>query len=129
MNGQEILNAFLTAFPQHAKALKTHIADYGKLLPHIFYAETISEPLIQLLAETDDRPAAKKYCAFIEFMWSAGDESVKNVVDVTILERLSDDRVVWKRFGNEISAAFRRYINEDLLRSNGMMNSVEKLNG
>ena len=48
MNGQEILNAFLAAFPQHAEDLKTHIADYGKLLPHIFYAETISEPLIQL---------------------------------------------------------------------------------
>lgn len=128
MNGQEILNAFLAAFPQHAEDLKTHIADYGKLLSHIFYAETISEPLIQLLAETDDRPAVQKYCAFIEFMWSAGDESVKNVVDVTILERLSDDHVIWQRFGKEISPAFKRYINEDLLKSNGMMNSVEKLN-
>lgn len=127
MNGQEILNAFLTAFPQHADDLKTHIADYGKLLPHVFYAETISEPLIQLLAENDDRPAVKKYCDFIEFMWSAGDEFIKNVVDVTILERLSDDSAVWQRFGKEISGAFRRYINEDLLGSNRMMNSVEKL--
>ena len=58
----------------------------------------------------------------------AGDESVKNVVDVTILERLSDDHVIWQRFGKEISPAFKRYINEDLLKSNGMMNSVEKLN-
>lgn len=60
-------------------------------------------------------------------MWSEGDDYVKNVVDVTILKRLSDDEVVWENFSTYISDEFKKYINEDLLKNNIMMYGVKKL--
>ena len=56
-----------------------------------------------------------------------GDEAVKNVVDVTLLERLSDDEAVWLSFGKYISDDFKEYINEELLKDNIAMFHVGKL--
>ena len=60
-------------------------------------------------------------------MWRYGDEAVKNVVDVTLLERLSDDEAVWLSFGKYISDDFKEYINEELLKDNIAMFHVGKL--
>jgi hypothetical protein len=51
----------------------------------------------------------------IELMWAHGDDSVVNVVDVTILERLSDEQERWKRFGTYLTNDFKQYINNDVL--------------
>ena len=40
-------------------------------------------------------------------MWIHGDEAVVNVVDVTILERLSDDKETWEKFGTYVTNDFR----------------------
>ncbi|MDE6731295.1 MAG: hypothetical protein K2J77_00265, partial [Oscillospiraceae bacterium] len=64
---------------------------------------------------------------FVEEMWRNGADDVVNVVDVTILERLSDDETVWENFGKNISDEFKVYVNEDLLISNNMMYNVKKL--
>ena len=69
----------------------------------------------------------KKYCDFVEFMWKSGDKEVANIVDVTILERLSDDKDIWNKFGKIISKEFKEYINNDLIPNNVMMNHVSKL--
>ena len=60
-------------------------------------------------------------------MWKLGDEAVRNVVDVTILERLSDDDSVWQRFGGFISDEFKCYINQEILSSNLMMCGAKTL--
>lgn len=46
---------------------------------------------------------------------------------MTILERISDDPIVWQRFGTYISEDFKKYINEDLLINNSMMWGVKEL--
>lgn len=60
-------------------------------------------------------------------MWKYGDDAVKNVVDVTILERLSDEEIIWERFGLFISKEFKNYINEEVLKFNLMMDKVKPL--
>ena len=100
------------------------MSEYGEVLFHIFIAETINEPLVQLLKCHSD---AKKYCEIVESMWKNGDDTVRNVLDVTILERLSDDKVIWQEFGKVISLDFKNYINNEVLVHNVMMSSIKRL--
>ena len=60
-------------------------------------------------------------------MWKYGDDSVRNVVDVTLLERLSDSKQGWQRFGKYISEDFKNYINEELLSNNIAMCGVSSI--
>ncbi|MCM1219426.1 MAG: hypothetical protein NC548_33520 [Lachnospiraceae bacterium] len=93
------------------RALDEHLRDYRELLLHIFASEAISEPLLQLLRkEPLPQRGVEIYCKAIELMWQYGDEAVVNVVDVTILERLSDDEALWRRFAAHISEDFQAYI-------------------
>lgn len=68
-----------------------------------------------------------KYCSFVEYMWLNGDDYVVNFVEVTILERLSDDKNVWNNFACNISNDFIRYINTKVLVGSTMMWQVNKL--
>ena len=49
------------------------------------------------------------------------------MVDVTILERLSDEDVLWQRFGAYLSEEFKTYINTEVLTQNAMMWGVKPL--
>ena len=108
--------------------LREHLEDYGEILLHLFASEQISEPLIMLLKSgcAQDRRVSI-YSRAVEIMWKYGEDSVVNVVDVTLLERLSDDADVWRRFGTVISDAFKQYINTEVLVYNLMMGGVERL--
>lgn len=115
-------------FPEKREALKQHYEDYDDLLGHVFFSDEINVPLFDMLLESASGDEISKYCDFIEEMWRYGTDDVVNVVDVTILERLSDDETVWENFGKNISDEFKVYINEDLLISNRlMMYNVKKL--
>ena len=124
----KIIKYFLEVFSENEKTYLEHVQDHGELLQHVFYFETINIPLSELLKKNRDVPLIEKYCTVIEYMWQNGDESVKDVVDVTILEGLSDDPEVWQNFGQYISLDFKTYINEELLKWNSAgMGGVEKL--
>lgn len=127
MNKAECAKELIKQFPEKEGALSMHYNDYGEMLLHVFSAEEINEPLVALLHEDQDIKTIKKYCAFIEKMWIVGEEDVQNVVDVTILERLSDEENVWRRFGTYISDEFRRYINDGVIKENCMMWNVSRL--
>lgn len=114
-------------FPEKSGNLLKHYEYYGGLLAHIFFADEISVPLFELLKQNTDITEIKKYCSFIEDMWLNETDDIVNVVDVTILERLSDDSIVWKNFGRYISNDFIRYINTNLLLHNSMMQEVVRL--
>ncbi|MCM1164838.1 MAG: hypothetical protein NC299_01610 [Lachnospiraceae bacterium] len=114
-------------FPEKTNALKRHYGDYGELLGHIFFADEVSLPLFELLLESDSGGEISKYCGFIEEMWQNGADDVVNIVDVTIAERLSDDDIVWERFGKNISDDFITYINEELLAANKMISNAKRL--
>ena len=91
--------------------MEIHQKDYGDILLHLLAGSLISEPLFDLLKYHAERIAdIEMYCKTIELMWKNGDDTVVNVVDVTILERLSDEECVWQRFGTFISDEFREYI-------------------
>ena len=127
MNDQEMIEAFLQAFPCCRNSYNEHMEKYGELLQHVFYPEVISNPLIELLERETDDPVINAYTGFIERMWLDGDESVRNVVDVTILERLSDNEKVWNRFGKYISDEFKYYINTEWIRNNIAISGIAPL--
>ena len=91
-----------------------HIDTYGEILLHLYASEQVGGPLVELLKQNNLCDYVEIYCRTIELMWRYGDEAVKNVVDVTLLERLSDDEAVWCGFGKYISDDFKKYINEEL---------------
>lgn len=101
------------------KILQKHIKDYNEVLLHLLAGDLVTEPLIDLLKYHKERTSAIEiYSKAIEVMWKIGNDEVVNVVDVTILERLSDDEYVWQKFGTFISEEFKRYINEEVLKWN-----------
>lgn len=108
--------------------LSEHIYDYGEILLHLFAGEQIGEPLVRLFSSgSDDKTAISIYCKATEIMWRYGNDAVINVVDVTLLERLSDDNKVWEKFGTCISDDFKSYINDSVLKENLMMGGVKPL--
>lgn len=121
-------------FPDKAAALTQHYTDYdNQLLAHIFFADEINIPLMLLLQSNSDKKRSndiallstiQRYCSFIEEMYYDGDEDVKNVVEVTILERLSDETKIWLCFGTYLSNEFIREINTILIPRNTMLPNV-----
>lgn len=127
MDSEKMIQYFLEVFPENKEMYLEHLQMYGELLNHIFYSEAINIPLFKLLKTNRNIDLITKYCTVIEYMWRNGDESIKNVVDVTLLERLSDDSNVWQNFGQYISSDFKIYINIELIKENCLMWNVEKL--
>lgn len=108
--------------------LEGHRKDFDGILLHVLAGELVTEPFINLLKFYPDRQrTAQMYCEAIEVMWKNGDKEVKNVVEITILERLSDEERVWERFGMFISDEFKNYINKEVLPTNLMMAGVKSL--
>jgi len=127
MNLNEICDELIKVFPNKEEKIKCHKKDYGEILGHIFFGEEINEPLIDLLDKYVELGVIQKYCNFIEKMWKKGNEDVVNIVNVTIIERLSDKEDIWNKFGENISQEFREYINKELIPSNSMMKHVKQL--
>lgn len=124
---EQFTNDFISVFPEHKKLLDEHYKDYEELLAHLFFAEAIDPYLFPLLQLNEDKHNIKRYCNFLEKMWLYDNDRIVNVLDVTILERLSDDIVVWVNFGKYISEEFKQYINEEVLTQNCMMLHIQKL--
>lgn len=128
MNIIDCANMLEELIPNGKQVLEEHIKDFDEILLHLLAGDLVTEPLITLLKHHMDRKdTIKIYCKAIEVMWKNGDEAVVNVVDVTILERLSDEEKVWQRFGTFISDEFKKYINEEVLKFNLMMGGVKPL--
>lgn len=121
MNKEQCEEIIVRLSPDGKQMLEKHITMHGEILLHVLAGELITEPLIELLRWNKQVELITEYCSLIELMWRDGNDDVINVVDVTILERLSDDDKIWHRFGNYISDEFKRYINEEQIPNNLMM--------
>lgn len=121
MNKEQCAEIIVRLLPDGKQMLENHIAIYGEILLHVLAGELITEPLIELLRWNKQVELITEYCSLIELMWRDGDDDVVNVVDVTILERLSDEEKIWYQFGIYISDEFKRYINEEQIPNNLMM--------
>lgn len=80
-------------FPEYQRAYQDHLRAYGEVLGHVFFCE-INPVLSGLLRSNEDRTQIRKYVDFIEDMYANGDDGVKNIVTVTMLEYLGDDESV-----------------------------------
>lgn len=95
--------------------LRQHMEDYdGEILLHIFVPDMVYFPLIECI-KSKDEAGVGKYCGCIERLWNEGDEEVRNVVDVSVLECLTDYDDIWQAFGKHISADFKNYINNEYI--------------
>ena len=122
MTKEETAEKLAELFPEKAPALAQHYADYDhQLLAHLFFADEINTPLSSMLRTGSGGKTIQQYCSFVETMYYDGDEDVKNVVEVTILEQLSDEEEVWLRFGTYLSNEFIREINTVLIPRNTML--------
>lgn len=127
MNKQEMAEYIVRKFQNHEAYYKEHLMDYGTVLAHVFTSETINNSIkteFELRAQSE---LFHKYCRLIQQLWESGDGEVRNAVDVTILESISDSSSMWKAFGENISSEFKKYINEELLIKNIAMSHVDRL--
>lgn len=128
LNLKQICAELTKLFPEQKEKLEKCISENdNKLLGHIYFGDEFTNSLINLLKDYTEIEKIIKYCSFIEYMWKNGDKDVINIVDVTIIEKLSEDDDIWNKFGKNISNEFRKYINTDLIPKNIMMNDVNKL--
>jgi hypothetical protein len=92
MNLDECALEFIEKFPEYKQAYHEHIDNYDDLLGHVFFGDSINETLTGLLKKNEDIDTIQRYINFINFMYKMGDDVVKNIVIVTILEYLGDDK-------------------------------------
>ena len=93
---EQLAEEFIMLFPDYKADYDKHLSDYSTLLGHVFFGDAIDGPLTTLLKSNHDKETIKKYVSFIEHMFVHGNDDVKNIVVVTILEYLGDDDTVLK---------------------------------
>ena len=127
MNIVEMANYITNIFPENKQYYKEHIGDYGTVLAHVFAIETINIPMEKDFKVDSESETFRKYCSLIQSLWKNGDDDVRNVIDVTILESISDHERMWKVFSRHISQEFIDYINDEVLTENILMDSTPHL--
>ncbi|MDE5885671.1 MAG: hypothetical protein K2H29_11440 [Oscillospiraceae bacterium] len=126
MNQQNYADYLASLSDWHKKMVEEHIADYGEILPHVL-VDCITVPLMDAL-RNDCTEWIVKYCAVLEVLWKDGNPEIQNVLEVTILERLTDDAILWRKFGRSISSAFRNWINQEIVPYfRTYLNSIDNL--
>jgi len=89
--------------------LDKHIREYEGILLHVLSEQLVTEPLISLLKYHPERKCAIDiYYKIIEVMSQNGTDEVRNVVDVTILERISGEKEIWKLIGPHLTKLTER---------------------
>lgn len=127
MNIEECAEMLAEKLPDGRRIYANHINIYGEVLLHVLVGDMIDRPLVELLRSEQEPDLIKIYCDAVEEMWIKGDDNVVNVVEVTILEYITDDDEVWQRFGRYISRNFRYYINNEFIPDNLHYLNVESL--
>lgn len=93
LNSENLIKLFLSNFPEFEIDFKQHIEDYEEILLHVFFGETLNEKLIELLRdEKIHKDEISKIFNFLEKVAVEGDLDTKEVLTVTILERLGDNK-------------------------------------
>lgn len=91
--------------PDGEKILEEHYKDYGEVLLHVLASEAITEPFIDLVK--DKRSSDHEldlYLKALKLMLQNGDEDVLNALNVTVYERLCDEKEAFLKRGINIAA-------------------------
>jgi hypothetical protein len=70
--------------------------DFLELGPHVVYGDLLNRYVADLLRENKDLKAIKKIFDFYERMATCEDEKVRNVLEVTLLEYLWDEKITYE---------------------------------
>ena len=132
MNLTECFALWKNAFPESAQHAEEEREFYGEILGHVIFPELLfhsenTPDLRNLLKMNQQKDWIRRYCDFLEKMYTDGDEDVQNILVVSILEILSDDETVWKNFGKYISKEFIRFINTDAIPNDALLWHVKPL--
>lgn len=95
------LNAdFITdRFPELKQQVNKETQDYDEFLPHIFFCNVFSSLTAELLKNDDylHNDTLRRIFDMFEEMSSQGDEETQNLVQVTLLEHLWDEKTTYSR--------------------------------
>ena len=126
MDSMTCAKAIAAVVPDGEQQLEVHLRTYEELLLHVYAGDVFTCHLLTCLETgTDAAPCLR----LLERMWLEGDEAVRNVLDVTILERLSDEDPLWQAVGRQVSPEFRYVVNRVIMPNNGMFAKVQPMEG
>lgn len=92
MDVMDAINILIDEFKDLKPVLQEHLDFYEELLPHVYFGEC-NEFFISYINEDNPQMLQRLFGVF-EIMATEGNDQVKNILCVTILERLGDDRNV-----------------------------------
>lgn len=125
MDSTACAKAMAAVVPDGEWLLEEHLRTYEELLLHV-YADAFTYHLLKCLETgTDAAPCLR----LLERMLLEGDEAVRNVLDVTILERLSYEDHIWQAVGRLVSPEFRYIVNRVIMPNNDMFADVKPMEG
>lgn len=130
-HGEALLEAHLQKWqlwdeqhPVEPKRLKKNPGYDHQVMLHLFAGDAFTPHLMKCLETgTDAAPCLR----LLERMWQEGNSFVRNVLDVTILERLSDDQELWQAVGRQVSPVFRETVNRVIMPGNSVYATVRPM--
>ncbi|WP_078410737.1 DUF7674 family protein [Priestia abyssalis] len=95
MDEKNIAKIFIEHFEEYKPILQEHIDFNGEILNHVFFGEC-NDHFIKLIEEEKEISKIELLFDFFERMAIQGDDYVKELLSVTILEKLGDSKSVLK---------------------------------
>ncbi|MDF2804620.1 MAG: hypothetical protein K0S61_4525 [Anaerocolumna sp.] len=98
LNKKEFIEYFLDNFPEYRSIYIKHIEEYEELLLHVFFGDTLNKKILKLLSDDkNNKNQLYKVFNFLEQMALDKNIEIKEVLTVTILERLGDNKNLLKK--------------------------------
>ncbi len=103
-------------FPNQKHRVDQHIELNGIFLGHVFFDEEICGPLCHLFRETQKSHDIKRFVKIIELMLFEGDDYVKSVVVINILNTIKKEE--------DIIETAIQYFSDDTIEALRLANDV-----
>ena len=99
MNYREINLKAIHCFPELQESFESQFVFWGNKNPpqHCFLGNVFNKLLSKLLLDEKDVKTINKIFAFYEEMAKCCDEEVRNLLQVTLLEYLWDEKIIFQR--------------------------------
>lgn len=97
---EDLNSEFLTyRFPEFAEEIHKEIEWLGQFLPHCILGDILNEKVVDLLKKEDylQNGLLQRIFGMYEDFAVQGDEETQNLLEVTLLEYLWDERVTYER--------------------------------
>ena len=97
---QDLNGEFFTSlFPEFAEEIRKKEAWLGEFLPHCIFGDVLNEKVVELLKREDylQNELLQRIFRMYEDFAVLGDDETKNLLEVTLLEYLWDEKVTYER--------------------------------